>query len=97
MPVSEALCTSHAALVRRDSIGADPQPSSGCSSWLTSACVGWALWLTTVVSALNIQPVAPALVFAPYLTGLVLATIGVVAFTLVILLGVLCGSRYTNA
>jgi hypothetical protein len=50
-----------------------------------------------VFSVLNILPVAPALVFAPYLTGLILATIGVVGFAVLIVLAVLHGSRYTNA
>ena len=56
---------------------------------------GWALWLTVVVSVLNILAAAPGLVFATELTGRVLATIGVVGFALVILLAVLPGSRRT--
>jgi uncharacterized membrane protein (DUF2068 family) len=53
----------------------------------------WALWLTIVVSVLNILAAAPGLVFAPDLTGRVLATIGVVGFAVVIVLAVLPGSR----
>jgi uncharacterized membrane protein (DUF2068 family) len=53
----------------------------------------WALWLTIVVSVLNILAAAPGLVFAPTLTLKLLATIGVVGFALVILLAVLPGPR----
>ena len=53
----------------------------------------WALWLTIVVSVLNILAAAPGLVFATELSGRLLATIGVVGFALVILLAVLPGSR----
>ena len=56
---------------------------------------GWALWLTVVVSVLNILAAAPGLLFATEFTGRVLATIGVVGFALVILLAVLPGSRRT--
>ena len=56
---------------------------------------GWALWLTIVVSVLNILAAAPGLVFATDLLGRVLAMIGVVGFALVILLAVLPGSRRT--
>ena len=52
-----------------------------------------ALWLTIVVSVLNILAAAPGLVFAPDLTGRVLAMIGVVGFAVVILLAVLPVSR----
>jgi uncharacterized membrane protein (DUF2068 family) len=38
----------------------------------------WALWLTIVVSVLNILAAAPGLVFAPTLTLKLLETIGVV-------------------
>ena len=55
----------------------------------------WALWLTIVVSVLNILAAAPGLLFATEFTGRVLATIGVVGFALVILLAVLPGSRRT--
>ncbi len=55
----------------------------------------WALWLTIVVSVLNILAAAPGLVFATELSGRLLATIGVVGFALVILLAVLPGSRRT--
>jgi uncharacterized membrane protein (DUF2068 family) len=53
----------------------------------------WALWLTIVVSVLNILAAAPGLVFATELSGRLLATIGVVGFALVILLVLLPGSR----
>ena len=53
----------------------------------------WALWLTIVVSVLNILAAALGLVFATELSGRLLATIGVVGFALVILLAVLPGSR----
>jgi hypothetical protein len=53
----------------------------------------WALWLTFIVSVLNILAAAPGLVFATELTGRALATIGVVGFALVILLAMLPGSR----
>ncbi len=57
---------------------------------------GWALWLTVVVSVLNILAAAPGLVFATDLLGRVLAMFGVVGSALVILLAVLPGSRRTN-
>jgi hypothetical protein len=53
----------------------------------------WALWLTIVVSVLNILAAAPGLAFAPTLTLKLLATIGVVGFAVVILLVVLPNSR----
>ena len=53
----------------------------------------WALWLTIMVSVLNILAAAPGLVFATELSGRLLAMIGIVAFALVILLAVLPGSR----
>ncbi len=56
---------------------------------------GWTLWLTIVVSVLNILAAAPGLLFATEFTGRVLATIGVVGLALVILLAVLPGSRRT--
>src|SRR5215210_6814720 len=40
----------------------------------------WALWLTIVISVLNILSAAPGLAFAPNATLRVLATIGVVGF-----------------
>ncbi len=55
----------------------------------------WALWLTIVISVLNILAAAPGLVFATELLGRVLAMIGVVGFALVILLAVLPGQRRT--
>jgi uncharacterized membrane protein (DUF2068 family) len=55
----------------------------------------WALWLTIVVSELNILSAAPGLAFAPTPTLKVLATIGVVGFAVVILLAILPGPRRT--
>ena len=55
----------------------------------------WALWLTVVVSVLNILSAAPGLAFAPTPTLRVLATVGVVGFAVVILLAVLPGPRRT--
>ena len=55
----------------------------------------WALWLTIVVSVLNILAAAPGLVFATELSGRLLAMLGVVSFALVIVLAVLRGSRRT--
>ena len=52
-----------------------------------------ALWLTIVVSVLNILSATPGLAFAPTPTLRVLATVGVVGFAVVILLAVLPGSR----
>ena len=53
----------------------------------------WALWLTIVVSVINILSAAPGLAFAPTPTLRVLATIGVGGFAVVILLAVLPNSR----
>ena len=53
----------------------------------------WALWLTIVVSVLNILSAAPGLAFAPTPTLRAFATIGVVGFAVVILLAVLPNSR----
>jgi hypothetical protein len=53
----------------------------------------WALWLTIVISVLNILAAAPGLVFAPDLTARVLATLGVVGFAVVIVLVLLPDSR----
>ncbi len=55
----------------------------------------WGLWLTIVVSVLNILSAAPGLAFAPTPTLRVLATVGVVGFALVIVLAVLPGMRRT--
>src|SRR5215217_3620158 len=55
----------------------------------------WALWLTIVVSVLNILSAAPGLAFAPTPTLKVLATLGVVGFALVVVLAVLPGPRRT--
>jgi hypothetical protein len=55
----------------------------------------WALWLTIVVSVLNILSAAPGLAFAPTPTLRILATIGVVGFAVVILLAILPGPRRT--
>ena len=57
----------------------------------------WALWLTIVVSVLNILAAAPGLAFAQDLTGRALAMIGVVGFGLIILLVVLPNSRRAYA
>jgi uncharacterized membrane protein (DUF2068 family) len=53
----------------------------------------WALWLTIVVSVLNILSATLGLAFAPTPTLRALATVGVVGFAVVILLAVLPGSR----
>jgi len=53
----------------------------------------WSLWLTIIVSVLNILSAAPGLAFAPTPTLRVLATIGVVGFALVVVLAVLPRSR----
>jgi uncharacterized membrane protein (DUF2068 family) len=53
----------------------------------------WALWLTIVVSVLNILSAAPGLAFAPTPTLRALATVGVVGFALILLLVVLPTSR----
>ena len=55
----------------------------------------WALWLTIVISVLNILSAAPGLAFAPTPTLKVLATIGVVGFAVVIVLAVLPGPHRT--
>jgi hypothetical protein len=53
----------------------------------------WSLWLTIIVSVLNILSAAPGLAFAPTPTLRVLATIGVVGSALVVVLAVLPSSR----
>jgi uncharacterized membrane protein (DUF2068 family) len=53
----------------------------------------WALWLTIVVSVLNILSAAPGLAFAPTPTLRTLAAVGVVGFALVVVLAVLPSSR----
>src|SRR3712207_234494 len=53
----------------------------------------WALWLTIVVSVLNILSAAPGMAFAPNALLRVLATIGFVGPALVILLVVLPNFR----
>jgi hypothetical protein len=53
----------------------------------------WALWLTIVVSVLNILSAAPGLAFAPNAGLRVAATVTVVGFALVILLVVMPNSR----
>jgi hypothetical protein len=53
----------------------------------------WALWLTIVVSVLNILSSAPGLAFAPTPTLRILATVGVVGFAVVVVLAVLPSSR----
>ena len=53
----------------------------------------WALWLTIVVSALNILAAAPGMLgSAPTTTLRVLATVGVVGFAVVIVLAVVPSS-----
>jgi hypothetical protein len=46
----------------------------------------WALWLTIVVSVLNILSAAPGLAFAPNVVLWVAATVTVVGFAVVVLL-----------
>src|SRR5215210_2715092 len=53
----------------------------------------WSLWLTIIVSVLNILSAAPGLVFAPTFMWRILAVVGVVGFALVILLAVLPDAR----
>ncbi len=53
----------------------------------------WALWLTIVLSVLNILSAAPGLAFAPNAGLRVAATVTVVGFALVILLVVMPDSR----
>ncbi len=53
----------------------------------------WALWLTIVVSVINILSAAPGLAFAPNAGLRVAATVTVVGFALVILLVVMPNSR----
>ncbi len=55
----------------------------------------WALWLTIVVSVLNILSAAPGIAFAPNVVLRVAATVTVVGFAVVILLVVLPNSRRT--
>jgi hypothetical protein len=53
----------------------------------------WALWLTIVVSVLNILSAAPGLSFAPNVMLRVAATVTVVGFAVIVLLVVLPNSR----
>ena len=53
----------------------------------------WGLWITLVVSVLNILSAAPGLVFAPSTTLFILALITVVGFAIVLVLAVLPDSR----
>jgi hypothetical protein len=53
----------------------------------------WALWLTIVVSVLNILSAAPGLAFAPNVVLRVAAMVTVVGFAVVVLLVVLPNSR----
>ncbi len=53
----------------------------------------WALWLTIVVSVLNILSAAPGLAFAPNVVLRVAATATVVGFAVIVLLVVLPNSR----
>ncbi len=57
----------------------------------------WSMWLTIVVSVLNILAAAPGVAFAPDLTSRALATVGVVGSALIILLVVLPDSRRAYA
>lgn len=57
----------------------------------------WALWLTIVVSVLNILAAAPGLAFAPDPSARALAAVGVVGFALVIALAVMPASRRAHA
>ena len=53
----------------------------------------WGMWITLVVSVLNILSAAPGLVFAPSTTLFILALITVVGFAIVLVLAVLPDSR----
>jgi uncharacterized membrane protein (DUF2068 family) len=53
----------------------------------------WGLWITLVVSVLNILSAAPGLVFAPSTMLFILALITVVGFAVVLVLAVLPDSR----
>ena len=53
----------------------------------------WGLWVTIVVSVLNILSAAPGLVFAPSTTLFIFALITVVGFAVVLVLAVLPDSR----
>ena len=53
----------------------------------------WGLWITLVVSVLNILSAAPGLVFAPSTTLFIFAVITVVGFAVVLVLAVLPDSR----
>jgi len=53
----------------------------------------WGLWVTIVVSVLNILSAAPGLVFAPSTTLFIFALITVVGFAVVLVLAVLPISR----
>ena len=53
----------------------------------------WGLWLTVVVSVLNLLSAAPGIVFAPSVAVLVFAAVGVVVPALIIVLVVIPSSR----
>ena len=53
----------------------------------------WGLWLTIVVSVLNILSAAPGLVFVPSTTLFIFALITVVGFAIVVVLAILHDSR----
>jgi uncharacterized membrane protein (DUF2068 family) len=53
----------------------------------------WSLWLTIIVSLLNILLAAPGLVFAPNPTLRILAAVGVVGFAVVMSLAVVPSAR----
>jgi hypothetical protein len=57
----------------------------------------WGLWLTIVVSVLNILSAAPGLVFAPSTTLFIFALITVVGFAVVLVLAMLPEARRSYA
>jgi uncharacterized membrane protein (DUF2068 family) len=57
----------------------------------------WGLWVTIVVSVLNILSAAPGLVFAPSTTLFILALITVVGFAVVLVLAMMPTSRRAYA
>jgi uncharacterized membrane protein (DUF2068 family) len=57
----------------------------------------WGMWLTIVVSALNILSAAPGIVFAPTTMLWILATVGVLLYAMIIALVLMPQSRRTYA
>jgi hypothetical protein len=57
----------------------------------------WGIWLTIVVSALNILSAAPGIIFAPTTTLWLLATVGVIWYALIIALLLMPQSRHAYA